>query len=67
MLKPRPTSITPNDAGVDACLNGWILTDRAKLFQFVAPIDEFPVEIRNACFQAMRHGKLVGVHEQLIG
>jgi len=34
-----PTSIIPNDAGVEACLNGWILTDKAKLFQFVAPIE----------------------------
>jgi hypothetical protein len=34
-----PTTITPNDAGVDACLNGWILTDKAKLFQFIAPIE----------------------------
>ena len=34
-----PTTITPNDAGVQECLNGWILTDKAKLFQFVAPIE----------------------------
>lgn len=34
-----PTTITANDAGVTECLNGWILTDKAKLFQFVAPIE----------------------------
>ncbi|MHC4135784.1 MAG: hypothetical protein ACYS0K_12450 [Planctomycetota bacterium] len=34
-----PTTITPNDAGIDACLNGWILTDGQKLFQFIAPIE----------------------------
>jgi hypothetical protein len=34
-----PTTITANDAGVSECLNGWILTDKAKLFQFVAPIE----------------------------
>jgi hypothetical protein len=34
-----PTTITANDAGVDACLNGWIVTDGLKLFQFIAPIE----------------------------
>jgi hypothetical protein len=34
-----PTTITANDAGVTECLNGWILTDKGKLFQFIAPID----------------------------
>jgi hypothetical protein len=33
-----PETITPNDAGVEECLNGWILTDEEKLMQFVAPI-----------------------------
>ncbi|MHC4549035.1 MAG: hypothetical protein ACYTEZ_09665 [Planctomycetota bacterium] len=32
-----PSTITANDAGVDECLNGWILTDKQKLVQFVAP------------------------------
>jgi hypothetical protein len=32
-----PADITPNDAGVESCLNGWIVTDRNKLIQFVAP------------------------------
>jgi hypothetical protein len=30
-------TIAPNDAGIDACINGWILTDERKLIQFVAP------------------------------
>ncbi|MDH3592297.1 MAG: hypothetical protein OER88_10490, partial [Planctomycetota bacterium] len=30
-------TITPNDAGVTECLNGWILTDQQKLIQFIAP------------------------------
>lgn len=30
-------TITPNDAGVEECLNGWILTDERSLFQFLAP------------------------------
>ncbi|MCK6461885.1 MAG: hypothetical protein L6Q95_18550, partial [Planctomycetes bacterium] len=33
-----PDTITPNDAGVEECLNGWILTDEEKLMQFIAPI-----------------------------
>ncbi len=32
-----PETITPNDAGVEECLNGWILTDQQKLMQFIAP------------------------------
>lgn len=32
-----PTDITPNDAGVESCLNGWIVTDHNKLIQFIAP------------------------------
>ena len=31
------STIEPNDAGVTAVLNGWIITDERKLFQFVAP------------------------------
>jgi len=44
-----PTTITANDAGVSACLNGWILTDGGKLFQFIAPIElggEWPQRTR---------------------
>jgi hypothetical protein len=39
-----PETITPNDAGVDECSNGWILTDEHKLLQYVAPaeVDELP-------------------------
>jgi hypothetical protein len=33
-----PETVTPNDAGVEEYLNGWILTDEQKLMQFVAPI-----------------------------
>jgi len=33
----EPSTITPNDAGVEECLSGWIATDQQKLFQFVAP------------------------------
>lgn len=33
-----PEMMTPNDAGVEECLNGWILTDEQKLMQFIAPI-----------------------------
>jgi len=36
-LRYVPETITPNDAGVEECLNGWIYTDQRKLFQFVAP------------------------------
>jgi len=30
-------TITPNDAGVEECLNGWLITDQQKLMQFIAP------------------------------
>jgi hypothetical protein len=30
-------TITPNDAGVEECLNGWLVTDQQKLMQFIAP------------------------------
>jgi len=36
-LRYVPETITPNDAGVDECLNGWIYTDQRKLLQFIAP------------------------------
>jgi hypothetical protein len=36
-LRYGPETITPNDAGVEECLNGWIVTDQQKLFQFLAP------------------------------
>jgi len=32
-----PSNITPNDAGVEECINGWIITDQYKLIQFIAP------------------------------
>jgi hypothetical protein len=42
-----PETIPPNDAGVEECLNGWILTDENKLIQFVAPITlDGPWEMR---------------------
>ncbi|MHC4956431.1 MAG: hypothetical protein ACYTGZ_21525 [Planctomycetota bacterium] len=31
------SSIEPNDAGVEECFDGWIMTDKNKLVQFVAP------------------------------
>jgi len=33
-----PLTIPANDAGVEECLNGWLVTDSNKLVQFVAPI-----------------------------
>lgn len=30
-------TITANDAGVEECLNGWLMTDQQKLMQFIAP------------------------------
>jgi hypothetical protein len=36
-LRYVPETITPNDAGVEECLNGWIVTDQQKLMQFIAP------------------------------
>ncbi len=30
-------TITPNDADIEECLNGWIVTDQQKLMQFIAP------------------------------
>jgi hypothetical protein len=42
-----PETIPANDAGVEECLNGWILTDEQKLMQFVAPISlDGPWEMR---------------------
>ena len=32
-----PESIEANDAGIDECVAGWILTDERKVIQFVAP------------------------------
>ncbi|HEX5137948.1 MAG TPA: hypothetical protein VFY93_13310 [Planctomycetota bacterium] len=42
-----PETIPANDAGVEECLNGWILTDEQKLIQFIAPITlDGPWEMR---------------------
>ncbi|MDH3592796.1 MAG: hypothetical protein OER88_13000, partial [Planctomycetota bacterium] len=38
-LQYGASTITANDAGVQECLNGWIMTDQRKLIQFVAPIE----------------------------
>ncbi|MHC4937809.1 MAG: hypothetical protein ACYTHK_02425 [Planctomycetota bacterium] len=32
-----PSDIPPNDAGVEECFEGWILTDKEKLVRFMAP------------------------------
>jgi hypothetical protein len=36
-LHYTPEEIDANDAGVEECLNGWLLTDEHKLVQFLAP------------------------------
>jgi len=37
-LEYGPATIPANDAGVEECLNGWLVTDSNQLVQFVAPI-----------------------------
>jgi len=36
-LHRGPYDIEPNDAGVEGCFDGWIMTDETKLVQFLAP------------------------------